>query len=159
MKITHLWQDYSPNLFDKSHPLCLAHAVGSEVVCQAFIENGAAPLPGTFWHRRRDPAESNSQALTTRLMRRLRRPLDLAGFARLVRARVQAFQPDLLHLHFGTTATMSFESFSEMMFRFRITPALVVKGLIFSVIVGFFGSLLPAIRASRLPVIAALKAV
>ncbi len=64
-----------------------------------------------------------------------------------------------LHLYFGTTATMSFESFSEMMFRFRITPALVVKGLIFSVIVGFFGSLLPAIRASRLPVIAALKAV
>jgi len=64
-----------------------------------------------------------------------------------------------LHLYFGTTATMSFESFSEMMFRFRVTPLLVVKGLIFSVVVGFFGSLLPAIRASRLPVIAALKSV
>jgi len=64
-----------------------------------------------------------------------------------------------LHLYFGTIGTMSFESFSEMMFRFRITPMLVVKGLIFSVIVGIFGSLLPAIRASRLPVIAALKAV
>ena len=64
-----------------------------------------------------------------------------------------------LHLHFGTTATMSFESFSEMMFRFRITPALVVKGLIFSVMVGVMGSLLPAVRASRLPVIAALKSV
>lgn len=64
-----------------------------------------------------------------------------------------------LHLYFGTTATMSFESFSEMMFRFRITPPLVVKGLIFSVVVGIVGSLLPAIRASRLPVIAALKAV
>ncbi len=64
-----------------------------------------------------------------------------------------------LHLHFGTTATMSFESFSEMMFRFRITPALVIKGLIFSVIVGVMGSLLPAVRASRLPVIAALKSV
>jgi putative ABC transport system permease protein len=64
-----------------------------------------------------------------------------------------------LHLHFGTTATMSFESFSEMMFRFRITPPLVIKGLVFSVIVGVMGSLLPAVRASRLPVIAALKAV
>src|SRR6185503_4910759 len=62
-----------------------------------------------------------------------------------------------LHLHFGTTATMSFESFSEMMFRFRITPPLVIKGLIFSVIVGVMGSLLPAVRASRLPVISALK--
>ena len=64
-----------------------------------------------------------------------------------------------LHLYFGTTATMSFESFSEMMFRFRITPLLVGKGLLFSVIVGFCGSLLPAIRAARLPVIAALKSV
>jgi putative ABC transport system permease protein len=63
-----------------------------------------------------------------------------------------------LHLHFGTTATMSFESFSEMMFRFRITPPLVIKGLIFSVLVGVLGSLLPAVRASRLPVISALKA-
>ncbi|MEY2408367.1 MAG: putative transport system permease protein [Verrucomicrobiota bacterium] len=62
-----------------------------------------------------------------------------------------------LHLYFGTTATMNFESFSEMMFRFRITTPLVIKGMIFSVLVGIFGSLLPAIRASRLPVIAALK--
>jgi len=65
----------------------------------------------------------------------------------------------VLHLYFGTAATMSFESFSEMMFRFRITPPLVIKGLVFSVIVGVMGSLLPAVRASRLPVIAALKAV
>jgi len=65
----------------------------------------------------------------------------------------------VLHLYFGTTATMSFESFSEMMFRFRITPPLVLKGLVFSVIVGVMGSLLPAVRASRLPVMAALKAV
>jgi putative ABC transport system permease protein len=64
-----------------------------------------------------------------------------------------------LHLYFGTTATMSFESFSEMMFRFRITPLLVIKGLIFSAVVGVMGSLLPAVRASRLPVISALKAV
>jgi putative ABC transport system permease protein len=64
-----------------------------------------------------------------------------------------------LHLYFGTTGTMSFESFSEMMFRFRVTPALVGQGLIFSVLVGIFGSLLPAIRASRLPVISALKSV
>ena len=65
----------------------------------------------------------------------------------------------VLHLYFGTTATMSFESFSEMMFRFRITPPLVIKGLVFSVIVGVMGSLLPAVRASRLPVMAALRAV
>jgi len=65
----------------------------------------------------------------------------------------------VLHYWFGATGTISFETFSELVFRFRITPWLAVKGIIFSVIVGVVGSLLPAIRASRLPVIAALKAV
>lgn len=64
-----------------------------------------------------------------------------------------------LPMHGYSTGTMSFESFSETVFQFRITPLLVAKGLLFSVIVGVFGSFLPALRASRLPVIAALKAV
>jgi putative ABC transport system permease protein len=64
-----------------------------------------------------------------------------------------------LPLHGYSTATISLETFSESVFQFRITPLLVAKGLLFSVLVGVFGSLLPAIRASRLPVIAALKAV
>lgn len=64
-----------------------------------------------------------------------------------------------LHQSFGTIGTMSFETFSELVFRFRITPALMVKGLVFSAVVGFFGSLLPALRASRLPVIVALKSI
>jgi putative ABC transport system permease protein len=65
----------------------------------------------------------------------------------------------VFHRWFGTTGTMSFESFSELVFRFRITAGLAFKGLLFSVLVGVAGSLLPAVRAARLPVIAALKAV
>jgi putative ABC transport system permease protein len=62
-----------------------------------------------------------------------------------------------LPLHGVSTGTMSFNSFSETVFEFRITPWLAAKGMIFAVIVGVIGSLLPAIRASRLPVITALK--
>lgn len=58
-----------------------------------------------------------------------------------------------------TTGTLNFSSFSEVVFEFRITPGLVLHGLIFSVIVGVIGSLLPAIRAARLPVIASLKSI
>lgn len=58
-----------------------------------------------------------------------------------------------------TTATMGFETFSEIVFQFTVTPGLVVKGLVFAVIVGIIGTLLPAIRASRLPVIDALKSI
>ena len=56
-----------------------------------------------------------------------------------------------------TTATMGMETFSEIVFEFRVTPKLVIEGLIFAVTVGLIGTLLPAIRAARLPVIAALK--
>ncbi|MFO1512342.1 MAG: ABC transporter permease [Verrucomicrobiota bacterium] len=55
--------------------------------------------------------------------------------------------------------TLSFNTFSEVIFQFRITPMLVLQGLIFAVIVGVVGSLFPAIRASRLPVISALKSI
>ena len=58
-----------------------------------------------------------------------------------------------------TTATMGFETFSEIVFEFRITPKLVAEGLMFAVVVGLCGTLFPAIRASRLAVIDALKAV
>lgn len=104
MKVIHLWQDYSPNLFDKSHPLCLAWNVRSEVVCQAFVDNGAAPLPGTFYVRRRSPVETNSGSLLSRVIRRLRRPFDVARFARLAKRRIAVFEPDVVHIHFGTTA-------------------------------------------------------
>ncbi len=58
-----------------------------------------------------------------------------------------------------TTATMGMETFSEIVFEFRVTPKLVVEGLVFAVIVGLIGTLFPAIRAARLPVILALKSI
>jgi len=58
----------------------------------------------------------------------------------------------------GTSfGTMSFSTFQEVMFQFRLTPLILLKGLGFAVAVGLAGSILPALRASRLPVIAALK--
>jgi putative ABC transport system permease protein len=57
-----------------------------------------------------------------------------------------------------SVGTLSFETFSETVFDFRVTPMLIAQGLAFSVVVGLVGSLLPAIRAARLPVISALKA-
>lgn len=56
-----------------------------------------------------------------------------------------------------TFGTMNFQSFSETIFQFTVTPGLVTAGLLFSVVVGVVGSLFPAWRASRLPVISALK--
>jgi putative ABC transport system permease protein len=64
-----------------------------------------------------------------------------------------------LPMHGYSTATIGWETFSETVFQFTITPGLMGRGLLFAVVMGLLGSLLPALRAARLPVIIALKAV
>ena len=49
-------------------------------------------------------------------------------------------------------------NFTQVVFRFAVTPALVVDGLIIAVVIGMVGGFLPALRAARLPVTTALRA-
>jgi putative ABC transport system permease protein len=56
-----------------------------------------------------------------------------------------------------TTATGNTAGFSEIAFAFKITPADLAVGMIFAIVMGFFGGLLPALRASRLPITVALR--
>src|SRR5207247_8602201 len=62
-----------------------------------------------------------------------------------------------LPVHGISTGTTNFSSFSEVAFKFRITPALLAGGLLFSGVMGAVGGLLPAIRAARIPVARALR--
>ncbi len=55
------------------------------------------------------------------------------------------------------TGTTNFESFSEIVFYFSITPELMAKGLLFSGLMGLAGGFPPAWSASRQPVLAALR--
>jgi putative ABC transport system permease protein len=62
-----------------------------------------------------------------------------------------------LPVHGWSTGTTNFVSFSEVAFKFRITPALLAGGLVFAGLMGAAGGLLPAIRAARIPVARALR--
>jgi putative ABC transport system permease protein len=55
------------------------------------------------------------------------------------------------------TATMNWQSFSQVAFRFAVTPELLVQGVVYSLLMGFAGGVLPAFRAARLPVVTALR--
>ena len=55
------------------------------------------------------------------------------------------------------TATINWQTFSQVAFAFRVTPALLVQGIVWAVVMGFFGGLFPAVRAARLPVATALR--
>jgi putative ABC transport system permease protein len=55
------------------------------------------------------------------------------------------------------TATMNFQSFSQIAFSFAVTPQLLFTALVISLVMGTLGGLLPAIRAATLPVVTALR--
>jgi putative ABC transport system permease protein len=56
-----------------------------------------------------------------------------------------------------TAGTGQTQSFSELAFAFKITPGIVIVGLSFAVLMGFVGGLLPAVRASQMPITKALR--
>lgn len=57
----------------------------------------------------------------------------------------------------GYTAATAGASFNQLSFAFRITPAGIVTGMVVALVLGIVGGLLPAIRASRIPITAALR--
>lgn len=58
-----------------------------------------------------------------------------------------------------TVSTMNFQTFSELAFSFTLTTDIVYKSLGFSLMMGLLGGVLPAIRASRMKIVDALRAV
>lgn len=54
-------------------------------------------------------------------------------------------------------STLSWSSFSQVTFAFRVTPDLLVNGTLYAIVLGLFGGILPAFRAVRLPIATALR--
>jgi len=61
-------------------------------------------------------------------------------------------------MQFITISTVNFQTFSELAFRFTLSFEIVYKAMVFSLIMGFVGGLLPALRASRMVIVEALRA-
>ena len=55
------------------------------------------------------------------------------------------------------TSTTNWSSFSEIAFAFRVTPGLLLSGVVFAVVMGVVGGFFPARMASRMPVVQALR--
>ncbi len=55
------------------------------------------------------------------------------------------------------TATINWQSFSQVAFAFAVTPRLLLQGLLYALAMGLVGGLLPAFRAARLPIVTALR--
>ena len=60
-------------------------------------------------------------------------------------------------LQFYTISTMNWQTFSELAFSFTLTPKIILQSLIFSLIMGVIGGLIPALKASSQKIVDALR--
>lgn len=91
-----------------------------------------------------------------------RRPSILAAF--LLESLLLAMVGGLAGLFFATflqaitISTLNFQSFSQLAFSFVLTPKIIIQTIIFSLLMGFIGGFLPAIKASRMKIVDSLRA-
>lgn len=55
------------------------------------------------------------------------------------------------------TATMNWQSFSQVAFSLRVTPKLLAGGIGYALAMGFLGGIFPAVNAVRAPIVAGLR--
>ena len=55
------------------------------------------------------------------------------------------------------TSTMNYQSFTQVSFAFSVTPALIITGTCYALLLALIGGLFPAIYAARRPIIAGLR--
>lgn len=96
------------------------------------------------------------------------RALGFGGFPALVSVMIESMTLALLGGALGAglayaafdgyqTATMNWQSFSQLTFAFQVTPTVLIAGVIYAAAIGFVGGFFPAIRAARIPVASALR--
>lgn len=62
-----------------------------------------------------------------------------------------------LPVHGYSTGASNLQSFSEVAYAFRISPAIAAASMAFALVMGVAGGLLPAVRAARLPIAGAVR--
>jgi putative ABC transport system permease protein len=55
------------------------------------------------------------------------------------------------------SSTMNFQTFSQITYAFTVTPGLMVVGIIYGLVLTFVASILPGIRAARMPITSGLR--
>jgi len=54
-------------------------------------------------------------------------------------------------------STLNWQTLTELAFRFTLTPPIIALSLVFALAMGVIGAFLPALKASRLQIVEALR--
>lgn len=102
MRVLHLWDNYAPGLFDQSFEICREEGVETALACMNLI--GGDQQSDVRFVRRL--GRTSGHALAERFRNRVRRLTGEPAFRRLAQAVATRFQPDILHVHYGTTGAL-----------------------------------------------------
>jgi glycosyltransferase involved in cell wall biosynthesis len=102
MRVLHLWDNYAPGLFDRSFEICRDEGIDTRLACMNFIGRDRSIPPGVVAVR--IVADGDKQSgLAHRIVRKVRDAIDRRRFGRLVSRQIRTFDPDVIHMHYGTT--------------------------------------------------------
>jgi colanic acid/amylovoran biosynthesis glycosyltransferase len=105
MKVLHLWDSYAPGLFDRSFEICRRERIETRVACMHLVSKGQGTDLDISFVRMIDREDAGT-SLLGRARRKSRWLVDRNRFRRLASEMVREFDPDVLHVHYGTTAAV-----------------------------------------------------
>jgi len=103
MRVLHLWDNYAPGLFDRSFEICRAESIETRLACMNFIGRGQSLPQGAVAVRQLNDAP-DAMGFVQRIARKIQTKLDERRFRKVVRQEIASLGPDVLHVHYGTTA-------------------------------------------------------
>ena len=105
MKVLHLWDNYAPGLFDLTHQICIDRKLDSRLLCLNFINrNGSANLGQVEAIKRISLDKNLGVSIAHRTWNRFAMVQSSVKFRRRAKQIVRDWNPDAVHIHFGTTA-------------------------------------------------------
>jgi colanic acid/amylovoran biosynthesis glycosyltransferase len=103
MKILHIWDIYSPGLFDHSFDICREQGVTAKLLCQYYYGDPNKAADSVEWIDCKS-ISGKKDSKVDRVFNYIRQVSDTVKFLERFARVIKDFQPDLVHFHYGTTA-------------------------------------------------------
>ena len=123
MRVLHLWDEFEPEWFDHSFAIGREEGMDVELLTMRLVLPAGKSAGGVRFVRKL-ARKGSADGLLRRAYEKARRPIDERRFRKAACRAIERFRPDLLHIHYGTTAA-------------TLLPVLEAAGLPF--LIAFYG--------------------
>ena len=120
MRVLHLWDEFEPQWFDQSFSICREEGIEARLLCMRLILPPGKSDEGLSYVRKIVP-KGPRNSLVHRAREWVVGFSDRTHFRHAVAREIRRFQPDILHIHYGTTAALLTRTSAAMRMPFLIS--------------------------------------